>query len=64
MNVFVAQVSAFFLQPGPGLGDEAEGLAVDASPRVAASARTYTELEARLLAAGDIEGVALRYGFF
>jgi nucleoside-diphosphate-sugar epimerase len=37
---------------------------VDASPRVAASARTYAELEARLMAAGDIEGVALRYGFF
>ena len=37
---------------------------MDASPRVAASARTYAELEARLLAAGDIEGVALRYGFF
>jgi nucleoside-diphosphate-sugar epimerase len=61
---YVQQASGFFLQPGPGLGDEAEGLAVGASPRVAASARTYAELEARLLAAGDIEGVALRYGFY
>ena len=61
---YVQQASGFFLRPGPGLGDESEGLAVDASPRVAASARTYAELEARLLAAGDIEGVALRYGFF
>ena len=61
---YVQQSSGFFLRPGPGLGDESEGLAVDASPRVAASARTYAELEARLLAAGDIEGVALRYGFF
>ena len=61
---YVQQASGFFLRPGPGLGDESEGLAVDASPRVAESARTYAELEARLLAAGDIEGVALRYGFF
>ena len=61
---YVQQSSGFFLRPGPGLGDESEGLAVDASPRVAASARTYAELEARLLDAGDIEGVALRYGFF
>ena len=61
---YVQQASGFFLRPGPGLGDESEGLAVDASPRVAASARTYAELEARLLAVGDIEGVALRYGFF
>jgi 2-alkyl-3-oxoalkanoate reductase len=61
---YVQQASGFFLRPGPGLGDESEGLAVDASPGVAASARTYAELEARLLTAGDIEGVALRYGFF
>ncbi len=61
---YVQQSSGFFLRPGPGLGDESEGLAVEASPRVAASARTYAELEARLTAAGDIEGVALRYGFF
>src|SRR3954447_8911459 len=61
---YVQQSSGFFLRPGPGLGDESEGLAVDASPRVAASARTYAELETRLLAGGDIECVALRYGFF
>jgi nucleoside-diphosphate-sugar epimerase len=61
---YLQQASGFFLRPGPGLGDESEGMAVDASPRVAASARTYAELEARLQAAGDIEGVALRYGFF
>jgi 2-alkyl-3-oxoalkanoate reductase len=61
---YVQQASGFFLRPGPGLRDESEGLAVEASPRVAASARTYAELEARLTAFGDIEGVALRYGFF
>jgi nucleoside-diphosphate-sugar epimerase len=61
---YVQQVSGFFLQPGRGLADESEGLAVDASPRVAASARAYAELESRVLSAEGIEGVALRYGFF
>jgi nucleoside-diphosphate-sugar epimerase len=61
---YVQQASGFFLRPGPGLGDESEGLAVDASPRVAAAARTYAELEARLLGAADVEGVVLRYGFY
>ena len=61
---YVQQASGFFLRPGSGLADESEGLAVDGSPRVAASARTYAELEARVLNAGDMEGVALRYGFF
>ena len=61
---YVQQASGFFLKPGSGLGDESEGMAIDASPRVAASARTYAELEARVLNSGDMEGVALRYGFF
>src|SRR5262245_22539279 len=58
------QASGFFLKPGPGLGDESVGMAVDASPAVAAHARDYTELESRVLNAEGIEGVALRYGFF
>ncbi len=67
---YLQQSSGFFLQPGPGLADESEGLAVDATPGVAAAARTYAELEARVLGAGDggavggMEGVSLRYGFF
>jgi 2-alkyl-3-oxoalkanoate reductase len=61
---YVQQASGFFLEPGSGLADESAGLAVDASPRVAASARTYAELEARVLNAGAMEGIALRYGFF
>jgi nucleoside-diphosphate-sugar epimerase len=39
-------------------------MAVDASPGVAFHARSYAELEARVLAPGPLEGVALRYGFF
>jgi nucleoside-diphosphate-sugar epimerase len=61
---YVQQSSGFFLRPGSGLADESEGFAVDASPRVAAHAQTYAELESRVLNAEGIEGVALRYGFF
>jgi nucleoside-diphosphate-sugar epimerase len=61
---YIQQASGFFLEPGGGLADEAAGLAVNASPGVALSARTYAELEARVLNAGEMEGVVLRYGFF
>jgi nucleoside-diphosphate-sugar epimerase len=61
---YVQQSSGFFLKPGRGLADESEGLAVDASPRVAANARAYAEQESRVLSAEGMEGVALRYGFF
>jgi nucleoside-diphosphate-sugar epimerase len=60
---YIQQSSGFFLAPGPGLGDESQPLAVDASPRVSLSSRSYTELEDRL-AAAPLEGIALRYGFF
>jgi nucleoside-diphosphate-sugar epimerase len=61
---YIQQASGFFLEPGSGLADESAGLAVAASPRVAANARAYAELEARVLNAGEMEGVVLRYGFF
>jgi nucleoside-diphosphate-sugar epimerase len=61
---YLQQSSGFFLKPGDGLADETEGLAVDASPGVAAAARTYIELEKRVLDDGPMEGIALRYGFF
>jgi len=61
---YIQQASGFFLEPGSGLADESAGLAVNASPRVALNARTYAELEARVLNAGEMEGVALRCGFF
>jgi 2-alkyl-3-oxoalkanoate reductase len=61
---YIQQSSGFFLKAGVGLADESEGLAIDASPAVADSAKTYTTLEARVLAPGAVEGVALRYGFF
>jgi 2-alkyl-3-oxoalkanoate reductase len=62
---YLQQASGFFLKSAEGvLADESSPLDVNASPGVAASARAYTELEARLFSSNAIEGVALRYGFF
>jgi nucleoside-diphosphate-sugar epimerase len=61
---YIQQASGFFLQPGSGLADESEGMAVNASAGVAAGAQTYAELEKRILNGGSMEGVAMRYGFF
>ena len=62
---YLQQASGFFLKAAEGtLADESSPLDVNASPAVAASARTYTELEARLFSSDVIEGVSLRYGFF
>ena len=61
---YIQQASGFFLKAGRGLADESSPLATDATPGVAASARTYAELESRVLNSGTMEGIALRYGFF
>lgn len=61
---YLRQSIAFWAVPGPGLADEETPLALAASPAVAADARIVTELERRLFEASDIEGIALRYGFF
>ena len=61
---YLRQSIAFWAVPGPGLADEETPLAFDASPAVAADARVVAELERRLLGNPDIEGIALRYGFF
>jgi 2-alkyl-3-oxoalkanoate reductase len=62
---YLQQSSGFFLKAQEGtLADESSPLDVNASPGIAASARTYMELEARLFSSDAIEGVALRYGFF
>lgn len=61
---YLRQSIAFWAVPGPGLADEETPLAVEASPAVAADARVVTELEHRLLRNPNMEGIALRYGFF
>src|SRR5258708_38456516 len=61
---YVLQSSGFWYERGPGLADESSPLAVDASPGVAAGARTYVELESTAFRASEIDCVAMRYGFF
>ncbi|MFZ0431045.1 MAG: NAD(P)-dependent oxidoreductase [Acidobacteriota bacterium] len=61
---YVVQSTGFFYGPGPGLAAETDPLAVQATPGVAGSVRTYMQVEERVLGARDMEGVALRYGFF
>jgi 2-alkyl-3-oxoalkanoate reductase len=62
---YLQQSSGFFLKTPQGtLADESSPLDVNASPSVAASAQTYTELEARLFSSPPISGTAIRYGFF
>jgi 2-alkyl-3-oxoalkanoate reductase len=61
---YLRQSIAFWAVPGSGLADEETPLAFDVSPAVAADARVVTELERRLLGTRNIEGIALRYGFF
>lgn len=62
---YLQQSSGFFLKPAHGaLADESAPLDVNASPGVAGAAQTYAALEERLFNFPEIEGVALRYGFF
>jgi nucleoside-diphosphate-sugar epimerase len=60
---YLRQSVAFWGIPGAGLADE-ETPSLDASPAVAADARLVTEIEHRLLETSNLEGIALRYGFF
>lgn len=61
---YVRQSIALWAVAGSGLADEETPLAFDASPAVAAEARVVAEIEHRLLANPNIEGIAMRYGFF
>ncbi len=61
---YLRQSIAFWAVPGTGLADEETTLAFDASKAVAADILTVTEIERRLLETPNIEGIALRYGFF
>ncbi|MBD2450262.1 NAD(P)-dependent oxidoreductase [Nostoc sp. FACHB-152] len=60
---YLRQSIAFWGIPGAGLADEETPLSLDASPAVAADARLVTEIEHRL-SESNLEGIALRYGFF
>jgi nucleoside-diphosphate-sugar epimerase len=61
---YLVQSTGFFYAPGSGLATEEDSLAANASPAVSASVRTYMQVEERVLGGKDLQGVALRYGFF
>ncbi|MDZ7954809.1 NAD(P)-dependent oxidoreductase [Nostoc sp. DedQUE09] len=61
---YLRQSIAIWGIPGAGLADEETPLVLDASPVVAAESRVMTEIERRLLETSNLEGIALRYGFF
>src|SRR4029077_2672540 len=61
---YIVQSTGFFYAPGSGLATETELLAIDASPAVSESVRTYIQIEQRVLSSSDLQAVALRYGFF
>jgi 2-alkyl-3-oxoalkanoate reductase len=61
---YIVQSTGFFYAPRPGLAAEEDPLAADASPAVSASVRTYMQVEERVMGGKDLQGVALRYGFF
>lgn len=60
----VAQSIAFAYAHFDGPVDESAPLAVDGAEPWGASVRAVQELETRVTAGQDLEGVALRYGFF
>src|SRR6516165_3478800 len=61
---YIVQSTGFFYGPGEGLASEGDPLAHDASPGIAGSVATYTEIENRVFSSSGMEGIALRYGFF
>lgn len=61
---YIVQSTGFFYAPGMGLAVETDPFAINASPGIAGSVRTYMQVEERALGSKDLEGVALRYGFF
>ncbi len=61
---YMVQSSAFLYGPGPGLANEEAPFAFNASPGIAEGVKVYAEIEKRVLQAENIEGVALRFGFF
>jgi len=61
---YIVQSTGFFYGPGKDLASETDDLAQDATPDVAGAVATYVQNERRLFSDPNLEGVALRYGFF
>jgi 2-alkyl-3-oxoalkanoate reductase len=61
---YIVQSTGFFYGPDQGLASEEDPLAHEASPGIAGSVATYTQIENRVFSSPRLEAVALRYGFF
>lgn len=61
---YLRQSIAFWGTPGAGLADEETPLTSASAPGVAADVGVIAEIERRLLQHRNIEGIAMRYGFF
>lgn len=61
---YIVQSTGFWYEPGTGLADENTPFAFDAPPPIDASVRLYSDIEKRVLENTQMEGVALRFGFF
>lgn len=61
---YIVQSCGFWYEPGFGLADENTPFALQATPGIAAGSHLYAEIEKRVLQSNNIEGVALRFGFF
>lgn len=61
---YIVQSSAFWYAQGPGLADEFTPFAFEAPPGISQGVKLYTEIERRVMQSTEIEGVALRFGFF
>lgn len=61
---YIAQSSAFWYASGPGLANEEASFAFDATPGIAVGTRIYADIEKRTFEVKNLEGVALRFGFF
>ena len=61
---YLVQSTGFFYGPGAGLASEADLLAVNAPSGISGNVQTYLQIEKRVLGSREMEGVALRYGFF
>ncbi|MFT8418330.1 MAG: NAD(P)-dependent oxidoreductase [Acetobacter sp.] len=61
---YIQQSCGFYLDGAGGLGDDTALLKVAAPGHIGESARMYAALEKRVMSAPDMQGTALRYGFF
>src|SRR5215831_19167614 len=56
---YIVQSTGFFYGPGQSPASEGDPLAHDASPRVAGSVATYTQIENRVFSSASLVGIAL-----